>query len=93
MPFGGSWLFGGDPGGEEQSDQRDQREGRERGAQPVQAGLFVLVQDGLGDLFAGACLGERGLEVSVGEERDPACQLDVGLGAHLPGGPLGSASA
>jgi hypothetical protein len=26
------------------------------------------------------------LEVSVGEERDPACQIGVGLGAHLPGG-------
>jgi hypothetical protein len=52
--------------GEQQRDEGEEREGREGGAQPVQARLLVLGQDRLGDLLAHACLGERLLQVGVG---------------------------
>jgi hypothetical protein len=42
------WGFGG----EEQCDQRDEREHCERDAEPIQAGLLVLIQNGLRELLA-----------------------------------------
>ena len=74
---GGSGLSGGDPGGEEQCDQHEERQGRERGAKPVQASLLVLIQDSLDDLLTRARLGQRRLEVGVGQERDPAVWIPV----------------
>lgn len=71
LPLGGSGLPGGDPGGEEQRDQGEEREGRERGTKPVQASLLVFIQDRLRDLLARACLGERllGLDQELEEEQ------------------------
>jgi hypothetical protein len=47
-----SRLIRGDSGGEEQCDQRDEREHCERDAEPIQAGLLVLIQNGLRELLA-----------------------------------------
>jgi hypothetical protein len=88
---GGAWLLGGYPGGEEQREEREERESRERGAQPVQAGLLVLIQDGLGDLLARACFRERRFEVSVGKERDPLPPIRCWPERSPAVGPPGSA--
>ena len=71
-PCGG--RFGADRGrrdaaAEEQRDQREHREDRERGAERVEAGLGVLVDDRVAVVRRHAGVVERLLEIGVGDER------------------------
>ena len=70
---------GGQAAGERERQQRDQREHGERGAQPVEAGARVLVDDRVAVARATPASSSAVFEVGVGDERDPARQLDLRL--------------
>src|SRR5262249_58522907 len=73
----------GDAAGGEERDQRDDGEQRQRRAQPVDPGVRVFRDDGVGGLGGHAGLVELGLQVLVGQERDPAGQFHLCLGREV----------